>query len=703
MCGIVGYAGRQPLIPILMDGLRHLEYRGYDSAGVAVVTTGGALEVRKSVGRLDRLAQELERGAPQGEVGIAHTRWATHGAPSDENAHPHTDCTGRVCVVHNGVIENYADLRAELTREGHHFRSETDTEVIAHLIERELAKDVPHPSEGRENPALTLTLSQRERGQLGTSPLPLGEAGERSETGEGRPPLSLWERPRSAATTGEGVAATPGSIEVAGTPSPQPSPGGRGGSSTRANSSRLAEAIRRALAHLEGQWAVGVVSLDEPDVVIGARHRMSLIVALSDDGNFLASDVPAVLGETRRVLRIKEDDVAEIRADGVSVFDRLGRPQTREVEEITWDVAAAEKGGYPHFFLKELYEQPEALTRTLAGRIENGQVVLPELDGIEVDRIRRVLITGCGSAFHAGMMARYAFESWLRVPVEVDIASELRYRKPIVDDGVLCVAVSQSGETADTLAAFELARDMGAQRIAVTNVVGSALTQLADQVVYQHSGPEIAVVASKSFTGQVATLLLVGLALAEKMGNVDRSELAPVIAGMAKIPECVKVALETQPDAARIAERQAYVDKLLFLGRGVGYPTALEGALKLKEISYIQAEGYPAGELKHGPLALVEPGSLVIVLATRSETLEKLISNVEEVRARGGRIIAIASQGDDRIDAHADEVIRVPEVPELISPIVNVIPMQLLAYHAAIARGCDVDKPRNLAKSVTVE
>ena len=613
MCGIVGYAGRQPSVPLLLDGLRRLEYRGYDSAGIAVVSRAGELEVRKAVGKIDRLSELVAHDEPDGCVGIAHTRWATHGRPSDENAHPHVDCTGRLCVVHNGVVENFAELRTELQREGHVFASETDTEVLAHLIERELTQ---------------------------------------SKSRDGL---------------------------------------------------RLITACRLALARVRGLYAIAVVCLDEPDVVVGARSRAPLIVGLSDDGNFLASAIPAVMDETRRIIRLGEGDLVAVRPDGVAVVDRGGQPVERDIEEVAWDELAAEKEGYPHFFLKEVFEQPEALDRTLAGRISAGRVVLPELDAIDASRVRRVLLTGCGSAYHACLMARYAFEAWLRLPVEVDIASELRYREPVVDDSVLCIGVSQSGETADTLAAFELAGQMGAQRLAVTNVLGSAITTLADAVMYQHSGPEIAVVASKTFTGEVASLLLVGLALAQAKGTmtVEAQEALDALPGLSA---CVREALETtREDAARIGERNANVDRLLFLGRGVGYPTALEGALKLKEISYIQAEGYPAGELKHGPLALVEPGSLVVVLATRSATQEKLMSNVEEVRARGGRIVAIASVGDRAIEAHADQIIRVPETPELISPLVNVIPMQLLAYHASVARGCDPDKPRNLAKSVTVE
>ncbi|MEA2639927.1 MAG: hypothetical protein QOF51_1321 [Chloroflexota bacterium] len=614
MCGIVGYTGSQPCVPLLLSGLQHLEYRGYDSAGVAVVAPNGDLEIRKAVGKLVNLASELAHNAPEGTTGIGHTRWATHGVPSDANAHPHTDCTGRLCVVHNGVVENYAELRATLKSQGHVFSSETDTEVLAHLIEAELDS---LPEDGN----------------------------------------------------------------------------------------RLLEATRLALLKVRGLYAIAVVSLDEPDTLVGARSRAPLIVAFGDRGNFLASDVPAVLGDTRRVVHLQEGDLVVVRPHEVRFVNRSGEPQQREIEEITWDQTAAEKAGYPHFFLKEVFEQPVALQRTLAGRIADQQVVLPELDSLDVAKIRRIILTGCGSAHHAALMARYAFEAWLRLPVEVDIASELRYRHPIVDESVLCIAISQSGETADTIAAFELAHDLGAQTVAVTNVVGSAISipSLADCVVYQQSGPEVAVVSSKSFTGQLGALFMVGLWLAQRLERLPRTEIAELVEHIAELPDCMQEALGTDEATARIGEQHADIDRLLFLGRGIGFPGALEGALKLKEISYIHAEGYAAGELKHGPLALVEHGSLIVVLATRSPTLEKLISNVEEVRARGGYIIAIASQGDESIADHSDEVIRVPEVPELLSPIVNVVPMQLLAYHAAMARGCDVDKPRNLAKSVTVE
>jgi glutamine---fructose-6-phosphate transaminase (isomerizing) len=623
VCGIVGYTGTRPVVPLLLSGLAHLEYRGYDSAGIAVVTAAGELEVRKAVGKLAQLTAALDGQAPAGNVGVGHTRWATHGRPSDENAHPHTDCDGRVCVVHNGVVENYRELREWLQAHGHHLRSETDTEVLAHLIEVELK-------------------GLRERNDA----IPL-------ENGDPAPPLLT--------------------------------------------------ACRRALRRVTGLYAIAVMDIEEPDVIVGARSRAPLIVGMAEHGNFLASDVPAVLGETREVVRLAEGDLVAITPDRVLVVNDAGLVQQRPAETIQWDQSAAEKAGFPHYFLKEVYEQPEALQRTLAGRLIDDRIEVQELAALDLGRVRRIMLTGCGSAYHACLMARYVFEKWLRIPVEVDIASELRYRDPVVDDSVLAIGVSQSGETADTLAAFEMLGAMGAQRLAITNVVGSAITVAADAVVYQQSGPEVAVVASKSFTGQVTTLLIVGLSLAAAMKRLDEPTITDIGACLAALPDRVEAALSTAEAASRIAERYANTTHLLFLGRGIGFPTALEGALKLKEISYIHAEGYAAGELKHGPLALIEPGTVVVVLATRSATFEKLMSNVEEVRARGGNIIAIASQGDERVAAHADEIIFVPETTEELSPVVDVVPMQLLSYYAAVARGCDVDKPRNLAKSVTVE
>ncbi|MCL4369340.1 MAG: glutamine--fructose-6-phosphate transaminase (isomerizing) [Chloroflexi bacterium] len=617
MCGIVGYVGSSQVLPILMDGLRRLEYRGYDSAGVAVITPNGDLSIHRAAGKLLNLAKELSDSGPEGTVGIGHTRWATHGRPSTENAHPHTDCTGRLCVVHNGIIENFATLRRGLLERGHQFYSETDTEVLAHLIEDE--------------------LSRLER---------LGEDGTRS---------------------------------------------------------RLVTAVRLALAQVRGAYAIAVLSLDEPRSVVGARQSAPLIVGLGDEENYLASDIPALLSRTRRVVRLGEGEIAHLTPTGVSVWDPAGQRVDAQPVRIEWDQTAAEKGGYPHFVLKEINEQPEAVRNALMGRLGQRDGLLAEVAHLELSAIDRIVMTACGTSSYACMIAKYAFEEWSRLPVEVAIASEFRYAEPYLDEHTLFIAVTQSGETADTLAAFEQAKAHGAKTVAITNSVGSAITVGADAVLYLQVGPEIGVVATKTFTGQLAVLMLLGVHIARVRGTMSSEEAEAVVAQLASAPEAIEQALKTNDEAARIAYSVANVAHLLFLGRGVGYPTAMEGALKLKEISYIHAEGYPAGELKHGPIALLDPSMPILAVATQSRTYEKMVSNIQEVKARGARVIAIASEGDEEIRQHVDELIYVPRVPELISPFVNVVPMQLFSYYAAVSRGCDVDQPRNLAKSVTVE
>ena len=617
MCGIVGYVGSSEVLPILMDGLRRLEYRGYDSAGVAVITPQKALSIHRAAGKLANLAKELESSGPEGAVGIGHTRWATHGRPSTENAHPHTDCTGRLCVVHNGIIENFATLRRGLIEKGHQFHSETDTEVLAHLIEDE--------------------LSRLER---------LGEDGTHS---------------------------------------------------------RLVTAVRLALAQVRGAYAIAVLSLDEHNSVVGARQSAPLIVGLGQGENYLASDIPALLSRTRRVVRLGEGEIAHLTPEGASVWDPAGQRVDAQPVQIEWDQSAAEKGGYPHFVLKEINEQPEALRNALMGRVEQPGGLLAEMSHLDLSGVNRVVMTACGTSFYACMIAKYAFEEWIHLPVEVAVASEFRYSRPYLDEHTLFVAVTQSGETADTLAAFEQAKARGARTVAITNSVGSAITVGANAVLYLQVGPEIGVVATKTFTGQLAVLMLLGVHAARSRGTMSAEEAAVVVGQLASTPDAIEQALKTNDEAARIAYSVANVAHLLFLGRGVGYPTAMEGALKLKEISYIHAEGYPAGELKHGPIALLDPSMPVLAVATQSRTYEKMVSNIQEVKARGARVIAIASEGDEDIRQHVDEVIYVPSVPELISPFVNVIPMQLFSYYAAVSRGCDVDQPRNLAKSVTVE
>ena len=617
MCGIVGYVGKAQAVPIIMDGLRRLEYRGYDSAGVAIISPERQLDIRRAAGKLVNLAAEIERQAPMGSVGIGHTRWATHGRPSTENAHPHTDCSGRLCVVQNGIVENYATLRRQLIERGHHFSSETDTEVLAHLIEDELEK-----------------LEK------------LGEDG---------------------------------------------------------RVSRLLTAVRLALTQIRGTYAIAVLSLDEPDSVVGARLNAPLIVGLGEDENYLASDIPAVLSRTRRIIRLGEGELALLKGGDVTVWDQVGERVNAQPVEIDWDVAAAEKGGYPHFVLKEIYEQPEAVWNAMTGRIARPDGLLAELSHLDLSGIQRIVMTACGTSLYACTIAKYAFEEWSRIPVEVAVASELRYSNPILDEHTLFVAVSQSGETADTLAAFRLAQASPARTIAIANVVGSAITLGADAVLYLQVGPEIGVVATKTFTGQLAVLMLLGIHVARAAGAMTVEAAAEISGQLAGVPEAIRRALNTAEEASRIADSVANVAHLLFIGRGVGFPTAMEGALKLKEISYIHAEGYPAGELKHGPISLLDSAMPLLAVATESRTYEKMVSNIQEVKARGARVIAIASEGDLEIRHHADEVLYVPRVPELISPFVNVIPMQLFSYYAAVSRGCDVDQPRNLAKSVTVE
>lgn len=617
MCGIVGYAGRGEAVSYLLDGLRRLEYRGYDSAGIAVITPADELVVCRAAGKLQNLARVLDGRPPSGQAGIGHTRWATHGRPSDENAHPHTDCHRRLCVVHNGIIENFLALRTRLEASGHRFESQTDTEVLAHLIEEELART--------------------------------------AGTVNGEFP------------------------------------------------SRLRLAVRQALGKVQGTYAIAVLSRDEPSVVIGACRHAPLVIGLGSEGNYLASDVPALLPHTQDVVRLREGEMVVLDGQKMVIYDDGGQPIAREPMRVEWDQTAAEKGGYPHFVLKEIQEQPNSVRAALAGRIVEGDTHLPELDSLDLARVERIYLVACGTSYYASMVAKYAWEEWLRLPVEASIASEFRYAPPPLDDRVLFVVVSQSGETADSLAALEYAAAAGAQTVAVTNVVDSSLTQDARAVVYLRVGPEIGVVATKTFTGQLAVLYTMGLHLAERRGSLAAESRSELLAALEATPELIAATVARYEQPQRIAATTANIDHLLFLGRGVGYPTALEGALKLKEISYIHAEGYPAGELKHGPIALVEPGLLMLALATQSKTYDKTIANLQEVKARQARVIAIATDGDEEIGRHADEVMYVPPIPELLSPILNAIPMQLLAYYAAVERGCDVDQPRNLAKSVTVE
>jgi glutamine---fructose-6-phosphate transaminase (isomerizing) len=623
MCGIIGYVGPEgtDVTSILLEGLSKLEYRGYDSAGIAVLTSDGTLELRRRAGKIANLVATVENGSrPEpGPLGIGHTRWATHGRPNDVNAHPHPDCTGVLTVVHNGIIENYAELRSQLEREGHTFRSETDTEVLSHLIERYYFGETNHD---------------------------------------------------------------------------------------------LEQSVRLALQVVTGAYAIGVVSSEQPDLLIGARYGGGpLIVGVGEGEQFLASDIPAILKHTRHVFVMDEGEIVSLRPAGVSITKIDGTPVQREPMTIDWDVESAEKDGYPHFVLKEIHEQPHAMRRALTGRVREGLLHLAELERMQdaglLDKVQRIMIVACGTSYHAGLIAKYVIEQWVRIPVETITAAEFRYCNPIVGPETLCLAVTQSGETADTLVGIRQAREQGAPVIAITNVVASAITRLSDAVLYLQAGPEIGVVATKTFITSVTVLYLLGLYLARQRGRVTDEEIRKILEALERIPNQVQQVLNnaTSPDDViePLAKHLSHCSSMMFIGRGVGFPTALEGALKLKEISYIHAEGLPAGELKHGSIALLDPDTPLIAVATSSHVYEKVVSNMQEVRARDARVVVVATEGDESIRQHADDVLYVPATLEALSPLLAIVPLQLFAYHAAVARGCNVDQPRNLAKSVTVE
>jgi glucosamine--fructose-6-phosphate aminotransferase (isomerizing) len=610
MCGIVGYVGDRPCRDILFQGLRKLEYRGYDSAGISIIGDG-RFELLHSVGNLDNLEAILDRLCDEGTLGIAHTRWATHGRPSNENAHPHTDCSGRFAIVLNGIVENYLNLRAALQREGHTFTSETDAEVVAHLIER----------------------------------------------------------------------AYQGSLQ---------------------------QAVVDAYRQMEGHFTYCAIAVDEPDVIVGIRKETPLVVGLSEGENFVASAIPAFLSETRSVIFPEDGDVVVVKRDTVEIFSLDGTPVERDVQVIDWDEEAAEKGGYETFMLKEIHEQPTSLADTLTERIgPDGGVIL---DGLgltpEVMRgIRQVFIVACGTSYHAGLVGKYALERWARVPVEVEVASEFRYRDPVIGPDCLCIAISQSGETADTLAAMRLARQAGARVLAVTNIVGSQATREADGVLFTRAGLEIGVAATKTFLTQVLAMLLLSLYCGGHRGHLSGEQVRAYTEELRRIPGLLGDYLEDGA-AERVDEvARAYASSRFFLclGRNMGLPVALEGALKLKEISYIPTDAYAAGEMKHGPIALLEEGSPVLVVATDSVVYDKLISNVQEVKARGARVIAVASEGNESLREMADEILYVPRTAEMLAPLVSIVPLQLFAYYVAKNRGEKVDQPRNLAKTVTVE
>jgi len=613
MCGIIGYIGSKPVVPVLLEGLRRMEYRGYDSAGVAVVSPEG-IALRRSAGKLANLENAIRTQPVDGLYGVGHTRWATHGRPTEENAHPHRDCTGRIVVVHNGIIENYLELKEELQSQGHEFKTETDTEIVAHLVEREMQTD------GLEN------------------------------------------------------------------------------------------AVRRALTLMRGMFALVLVSVDDPEKIVAVRNGPPIVVGLGQDEFFVASDIPAILAHTRDVVFLGDEEMAIITRSGVAFTDFTGRAVSKTTQRVMWDPIAAEKGGHKHFMLKEIYEQPAAARDTILGRVslDQGHVFLEEVN-ISDDTFRalqKITIIACGTSWHAGLVGKYLIEALAQVPVEVDYGSEYRYRNPIVADRELAIVITQSGETADTLAALREARRKGANSVAICNVVGSMATREAEGTVYTHAGPEIGVASTKAFTSQLVALHLLALYLGQVRGTLSSSDIRRHIGELLQMPQILEQTLRAAAATEKVAERFYNRTDFLFLGRGINYPIALEGALKLKEISYIHAEGYPAGEMKHGPIALIDERMPVVALAPNDHVFEKMIGNVQEAKARGASVIAVTTDGDSRmaavLDAH-DMMLPLPATTPLLTPIVMTIPLQLLAYHIAVRRGCDVDQPRNLAKSVTVE
>ena len=611
MCGIVGYVGHREALSILIEGLKRLEYRGYDSAGVAVHGEGGALQVVKAAGKLRQLEARLKDHPVKGRCGMGHTRWATHGEPNDTNAHPHTDEAKQVAVVHNGIIENYATLKSALIAEGHVFATETDTEVLAHLIEKYLKRGL-----------------------------------------------------------------------------------------------KLERAVGAALHDVEGTYGLVVMCASEPGVLVGARNGSPLVVGIADGEYYLASDVAAVIEHTRQVIYLDDGEMAVLTPDGFHTATIAHERVEKEVHDVDWDLSQIEKGGYDHFMLKEIMEQPDAVRNATRGRllVDEG---LAKLGGLnltpeQLRDVKRIIILGCGTSWHAGLIGEYMIEEFARIPVEVEYASEFRYRNPILDEGTLVLVISQSGETIDTLAAMREARRRGAKVLGIVNVVGSTIARESDGGVYIHAGPEIGVASTKAFTSQVTVLALLTLVLGRLRG-LSRDYGIEIARELAVLPDKIQKALEGREVVRQIAERYTKHENFIYLGRGFHFPVALEGALKLKEISYIHAEGYPAAEMKHGPIALIDENMPVVFICTRDSAYEKIVSNMMEVRARKGRIIAIASEGDTEIQSRADHVIHVPATIPMLQPILSVIPLQLLAYDIAVARGCDVDQPRNLAKSVTVE
>ena len=625
MCGIVGYIGPREASPILMSGLKRLEYRGYDSSGLAIIGADGSLDVRKREGKLSQL-EALVAGtasAPAGQVGIGHTRWATHGPPNTTNAHPHFDEEQRIALVHNGIIENYAELRLMLKAKGHIFSTDTDTEVLAHLIEDLLYGGTASDS-GASDSGPTDSSRMNGNAQVNT----------KNDTNN----------------------SSPKAVDEA----------------------AFLRALQTALGQAHGAYGLAIVCRDVPDRIFVARQFSPLVIGLGDGETFLGSDIPALLDHTRRMLLLEDGEIAVLSQDGASIYDLEGRPIQRQPIQIDWDAARAEKGGYEHFVRKEIDEQPQALTDTLRGRVENSEIQLPELDALDLDGISRVYLVACGTSFYAGLIAKGLIERWARLPVEVAIASELRYGDPVLSPDSLVILVTQSGETADTLAAMRRAKDADAPTLAITNVLGSSVTRGADATLYLQVGPEIGVVATKTFTGQLAVLTLLAAELGRRRGKLQASDIASITDELLLVPETMKTAIADEPAIKEAALSLIDARSIFFIGRGFNHPIALEAALKLKEISYIHAEGYPAGELKHGPLAMLEPGIPVVAFATQSPVYEKVVSNIEEIRARGSEVLAIATQGDEQIQSIADRVLYVPSLREELMPFVCSVPAQLL-------------------------
>ena len=609
MCGIVGYVGPKQAASFLMEGLSKLEYRGYDSAGIAVFN-GTEIIVEKCVGRLGSLEKKIEGHVPQGHMGIGHTRWATHGRPSDTNAHPHTDCHGDFVVVHNGIVENYLQIKEQLIEKGHKFVSETDTEVVAHLVEEYYEGD-------------------------------------------------------------------------------------------------FLAAVKKVLAEIRGSYSLVFISKHDPDKIICTKQDNPLVIGLGEGENFIASDIPAIIQRTRRTFILSDGEIAVVTKDSVWVTNRQGVPVSKKVFEVNWDAEAAEKGGYDHFMLKEIIEQPKAFRDTMTGRVnrDTNVITFDELKWTREDvaAIKKITITACGTAYHAGLVGKYYLEQLARIPVEVDIASEFRYRNPLVDSSTLVIVISQSGETIDSLAALKEAKRLGARTLAITNVVGSSISREADQVIYTWAGPEIAVASTKAYTTQLLIMLMVSLYLAALRDSLPADRLHKIVEELRNLPQKAETFLANGQSVKTFAELYGFNEDVFFIGRSLDYAVAMEGALKLKEISYIHAEAYAAGELKHGTLALIIEGVPVIALATQHDVYEKTLSNIKEVKARDAVVIGLAMEGDDQIKKYVDHTIFIPATDKYLAPILAVIPLQLLAYYAAVTRGCDVDKPRNLAKSVTVE